>query len=43
MKLRLPPPAVSVLAGELRVCDGNYISAFARYQERMMPFLKTKQ
>jgi 2-polyprenyl-6-methoxyphenol hydroxylase-like FAD-dependent oxidoreductase len=32
-----------VLAGELRVCDGDYASAFARYQDRMMPFLKAKQ
>jgi 2-polyprenyl-6-methoxyphenol hydroxylase-like FAD-dependent oxidoreductase len=27
----------------LRVCDGDYASAFARYQDRMMPFLKAKQ
>jgi 2-polyprenyl-6-methoxyphenol hydroxylase-like FAD-dependent oxidoreductase len=32
-----------VLAGELRNCRGDYGSAFARYQERMMPFLKRKQ
>jgi 2-polyprenyl-6-methoxyphenol hydroxylase-like FAD-dependent oxidoreductase len=32
-----------VLAGELRNCGGDYGSAFARYQERMMPFLKHKQ
>ena len=32
-----------VLAGELRDCGGDHIAAFARYQERMMPFLKRKQ
>jgi len=32
-----------VLAGELRNCDGDHGAAFARYQERMMPFLKRKQ
>ena len=32
-----------VLAGELRVCGGDHSAAFARYQERMMPFLKRKQ
>ena len=32
-----------VLAGELRNCGGNHAAAFARYQERMMPFLKRKQ
>lgn len=32
-----------VLAGELRNCGGDYLAAFARYQERMMPFLKRKQ
>lgn len=32
-----------VLAGELRACGGNYAGAFARYQERMMPFLRGKQ
>jgi 2-polyprenyl-6-methoxyphenol hydroxylase-like FAD-dependent oxidoreductase len=32
-----------VLAGELHACRGDYIAAFARYQERMMPFLKNKQ
>jgi 2-polyprenyl-6-methoxyphenol hydroxylase-like FAD-dependent oxidoreductase len=32
-----------VLAGELRNCAGDYSAAFARYQERMMPFLKRKQ
>jgi 2-polyprenyl-6-methoxyphenol hydroxylase-like FAD-dependent oxidoreductase len=32
-----------VLAGELRICGGDHDGAFARYQERMMPFLKRKQ
>ena len=32
-----------VLAGELRNCGGDPGAAFARYQERMMPFLKRKQ
>lgn len=32
-----------VLAGELRNCHGDYAAAFARYEERMMPFLKRKQ
>jgi 2-polyprenyl-6-methoxyphenol hydroxylase-like FAD-dependent oxidoreductase len=32
-----------VLAGELRKCGGDHGAAFARYQERMMPFLKRKQ
>jgi 2-polyprenyl-6-methoxyphenol hydroxylase-like FAD-dependent oxidoreductase len=32
-----------VLAGELHDCGGDHIAAFARYQERMMPFLKGKQ
>jgi 2-polyprenyl-6-methoxyphenol hydroxylase-like FAD-dependent oxidoreductase len=32
-----------VLAGELRACGGDHSAAFARYQERMMPFLKHKQ
>jgi 2-polyprenyl-6-methoxyphenol hydroxylase-like FAD-dependent oxidoreductase len=32
-----------VLAGELRNCGGDHIAAFARYQARMMPFLKRKQ
>lgn len=35
--------AAYVLAGELCNCGGNYVTAFARYQERMMPFLKRKQ
>ncbi|MEJ2708938.1 MAG: FAD-binding domain [Anaerolineales bacterium] len=32
-----------VLAGELHDCGGDYIEAFARYQERLMPFLRNKQ
>jgi 2-polyprenyl-6-methoxyphenol hydroxylase-like FAD-dependent oxidoreductase len=32
-----------VLAGELRNCAGDHGAAFARYQERLMPFLKRKQ
>ena len=32
-----------VLAGELGDCGGDHSAAFARYQERMMPFLKRKQ
>src|SRR5579871_1311890 len=32
-----------MLAGELRNCDGDYGAAFARYEQRLMPFLKRKQ
>ena len=32
-----------VLAGELRQGEGDYGAAFARYEERMMPFVKGKQ
>jgi 2-polyprenyl-6-methoxyphenol hydroxylase-like FAD-dependent oxidoreductase len=32
-----------VLAGELCNCGGDYGAAFARYQERLMHFLKRKQ
>jgi len=32
-----------VLAGELRNCGGDHAVAFARYQERLMPFLRRKQ
>lgn len=32
-----------VLAGELRNCGGDYGAAFARYEQRLMPFLKRKQ
>jgi 2-polyprenyl-6-methoxyphenol hydroxylase-like FAD-dependent oxidoreductase len=35
--------AAYVLAGELRISGGDHKVAFARYQERMMPFLKGKQ
>ena len=32
-----------MLAGELRHCGGDYSAAFARYEQRLMPFLKRKQ
>jgi 2-polyprenyl-6-methoxyphenol hydroxylase-like FAD-dependent oxidoreductase len=32
-----------VLAGELKDCRGDHIAAFARYEQRMRPFLKRKQ
>ena len=32
-----------VLAGELRHCGGDHAAAFARYEDRMMPFLRSKQ
>jgi 2-polyprenyl-6-methoxyphenol hydroxylase-like FAD-dependent oxidoreductase len=32
-----------VLAGELHACRGDHATAFARYEERLMPFLETKQ
>src|SRR5262249_5468704 len=32
-----------VLAGELRTCRGDHAAAFARYQGRLMPWLKRKQ
>jgi 2-polyprenyl-6-methoxyphenol hydroxylase-like FAD-dependent oxidoreductase len=32
-----------VLAGELNTCNGDFAAAFARYEERLMPFLKKKQ
>lgn len=32
-----------VLAGELHNCGGDHGAALARYQERLMPFLKRKQ
>jgi 2-polyprenyl-6-methoxyphenol hydroxylase-like FAD-dependent oxidoreductase len=32
-----------VLAGELRRCEGDPASAFARYEDRMRPLLKRKQ
>ena len=32
-----------MLPGELRDCGGDYGAAFARYEQRLMPFLKRKQ
>jgi 2-polyprenyl-6-methoxyphenol hydroxylase-like FAD-dependent oxidoreductase len=32
-----------VLAGELRNCGGDHAAAFARYEQRLMPFLRRKQ
>jgi 2-polyprenyl-6-methoxyphenol hydroxylase-like FAD-dependent oxidoreductase len=32
-----------VLAGELRVCGGDFSRAFARYEGRLMAFVKHKQ
>jgi 2-polyprenyl-6-methoxyphenol hydroxylase-like FAD-dependent oxidoreductase len=32
-----------ILAGELRDCGGDYGAAFARYEQRLMPFLTRKQ
>ena len=32
-----------VLAGELHACAGDFATAFARYEQRLMPFLKKKQ
>jgi 2-polyprenyl-6-methoxyphenol hydroxylase-like FAD-dependent oxidoreductase len=32
-----------VLAGEVCKCGGDYAGAFARYQERLMPWLRRKQ
>jgi 2-polyprenyl-6-methoxyphenol hydroxylase-like FAD-dependent oxidoreductase len=32
-----------VLAGELHACRGDFATAFARYEQRLMPFLKKKQ
>ena len=32
-----------VLAGELHACGNDHVAAFARYQERLMPFLAKKQ
>ncbi len=32
-----------VLAGELHACRGDYAAAFARYEQRLMPFLARKQ
>ena len=32
-----------VLAGELHAANADYSAAFARYEQRMMPFLRAKQ
>lgn len=32
-----------VLAGELHACAGDFATAFARYEQRLMPFVRTKQ
>ena len=32
-----------VLAGELHACGNDFATAFARYEERLMPFLQKKQ
>lgn len=32
-----------VLAGELHACNGDFATAFARYEQRLMPFLRKKQ
>jgi len=32
-----------VLAGELHACGGDFHTAFARYEQRLMPFLRRKQ
>jgi 2-polyprenyl-6-methoxyphenol hydroxylase-like FAD-dependent oxidoreductase len=32
-----------ILAGELQACGDDFGAAFARYEERLMPFLKRKQ
>jgi 2-polyprenyl-6-methoxyphenol hydroxylase-like FAD-dependent oxidoreductase len=32
-----------VLAGELHTCGGDHAAAFARYEQRLMPFLRRKQ
>lgn len=32
-----------VLAGELHACGGDFATAFARYEQQLMPFLKKKQ
>lgn len=32
-----------VLAGELSSCQGDFTTAFARYEQRLMPFLRQKQ
>ncbi len=32
-----------ILAGELQACAGDFRAAFARYEQRLMPFLRRKQ
>lgn len=32
-----------VLAGELHACNGDFATAFARYEQRLMPFVRKKQ
>lgn len=32
-----------VLAGELHACGGDFATAFAQYEQRLMPFLRNKQ
>lgn len=32
-----------ILAGELQACGGDFRAAFARYEQRLMPFLRRKQ
>ncbi|HEY4216708.1 MAG TPA: FAD-binding domain [Gemmatimonadaceae bacterium] len=32
-----------VLAGELHACQGDFATAFGRYEQRLMPFLQKKQ
>jgi 2-polyprenyl-6-methoxyphenol hydroxylase-like FAD-dependent oxidoreductase len=32
-----------ILGGELHACGGDFRAAFARYEQRLMPFLKRKQ
>ncbi|MGH7653156.1 MAG: FAD-binding domain [Gemmatimonadaceae bacterium] len=32
-----------VLAGELHACGGDFATAFTRYEQRLMPFLRQKQ
>lgn len=32
-----------VLAGELHACNGDFATAIARYEQRLMPFVRKKQ
>jgi 2-polyprenyl-6-methoxyphenol hydroxylase-like FAD-dependent oxidoreductase len=32
-----------ILAGELHACGDDFLAAFARYEQRLMPFLRRKQ